>query len=208
MENITSFLVTASLIIVAPGPATFYVAGKAQHSARTAGLAIAGILAGDIVLIVLAGLGFSALVSKWPMLLSTIKVGGALYVAYLGIGFLRSRPKTSAGASVAGAPMTAKSFFQGILVTLTNPKPILFFAVFFPMFISKASHSWIRSFYALGGLFEILSLTYLSAVALLIMTLRRSKFLERSSASGLSKLSGCCLIACSALILASTFANS
>lgn len=207
IENFASFLVTASLVIVVPGPATFYVAGKSQHSTRAAMLAIAGILGGDIVLITLAGLGFASLVSKWPMLLSTIKVGGALYVAYLGISLLRAKPPTEVGASAAvGATTTTSNFLQGVLITLTNPKPILFFAVFFPMFISRTTDSWMRSFYALGGLFEMLSLAYLSAVAVLIMTLRRSTFLGRSSAS-LTKVSGYCLVACSVLILTSTFTH-
>src|SRR5688572_30861779 len=81
--NVASFLFAATLVVLVPGPATLYVAGQAHRSAGSAGRAMAGIIVGDLVLITLSGLGFSALVTRWPVMLLVLQLGGALYVTFL-----------------------------------------------------------------------------------------------------------------------------
>lgn len=201
LENTAAFVLAAALVIAVPGPATIHVAAKARYSVKIAGLAVAGIVAGDVVLITLSGLGFAALVSKWPILLLTIKIIGAVYVAYLGIGLLRAKPDAHSKAP-AEASSIFGDFIKGLLITLTNPKPILFFAAFFPMFIDKTTRSWMQSFYALGALFEFINLIYFCAITAVICGFRTVPALERWSGGGFNKVSGAGLMLCAALILA------
>ncbi|MBJ6763001.1 LysE family transporter [Myxococcaceae bacterium JPH2] len=205
IDNIASFLLAATLVIIVPGPATFYVAGRAQHSTRSAGLATAGIVAGDVVLITLAGAGFAALVSRWPMLLQAIQVSGALYIAYLGVDLLRASPAADAQARAAEAPPSG-GVLKGFLITLTNPKPILFFGAFFPVFIDKGAQSWMGSFYALGGLFEVINLLYFAALITVFTQLRNTPFFVRFAAGGFKKVSGYGLVLCGAVTLVAAFA--
>lgn len=198
IDNIWSFLLAATLIILVPGPATIYVAGKAARGVGVAVRAIGGIIAGDVVLITLAGFGFAALASRWPSLVAAINVIGAVYVAYLGVELLRSTPSPA----IDDAPASARNtFVKGLLITLTNPKPILFFAVFFPMFIERSATSRIASFYALGALFEAINVVYFATIVAVVASLHRARTFNRYSAGTFNRVSGGALVACSVLLL-------
>jgi leucine efflux protein len=162
------------------------------------------VVTGDLVLITLSGLGFSALMQQWPALGMALTVAGAFYVAWLGWGLWRSRPDARR-ADDASSPMTRNGFAQGLVLTLTNPKPILFFGAFFPLFIDRshngASH-WMASFYALGAVFEAINLIYFAALIGLVARLRRLPALAGLSRGQLHRFSGGGLMLCSALMLA------
>jgi leucine efflux protein len=202
MPNIVSFLAAATLVIIVPGPATFYVLSAAYRSLAGAVASVAGIVAGDVVLILLAGLGFAAVVSQWPMTLSVIKAVGSVYVVYLGIDLLRTRPV--AGEDVPKTQAASPGgFVQGFLITVTNPKPIIFFATFFPMFIDRDAGSWGASFLLLGVWFEIVNLLYFAVITMVVIQLRGRSVFDRFMTNSLAKASGIGLIACGALIVLS-----
>ena len=198
VTDLASFLIASTLTIIVPGPATVYVAGKARASTRAAGLASAGIIVGDLLLIALSGLGFAALVARWPALLAAIRVVGALYIAYLGVGLLRTRP--AAVAAPAPDRATRGHFARGCLITLTNPKPILFFSVFFPSFIDPAAPSRVQAFAVLATIFEALNLVWFAAWILAVRGLRRMPALDR-----LDAVCGAGLVLCGAFLLGTMF---
>lgn len=207
IENVLAFLLASTLLIIIPGPATFYVAGQAHLSAGHGRYATIGIIVGDIVLISLSGLGFAALVSQWPTFLLLIKLAGAIYVAYLGYTLLRTMPGTVQMDRQATQERQTpyESLMKGILITLTNPKPILFFATFFPLFIKGDATSGAKSFYILGLIFEALNIFYFSLIILTVVGLRQVSALRQFSSRGqLHKISGYGLLLCSAFILSST----
>lgn len=200
-QALLSFVAASFLLIISPGPATFYVMARARLSGRSAAAAVAGIVLGDIVLIGVAGLGFAAVIFRWPVLVTVLKILGALYLVYLAVGMLRAR------ASVAGAasPPSGGGLLRGFLLTLGNPKAILFFSAFFPMFIeSRAGHPWAASFYTLGFVFEMMNIAYFSALTLIVRQVGR---LGRSRLApiDLNLISGCGLLACAVFVLASAF---
>lgn len=202
IEHIYSFIIAATLVIIIPGPATFYIAAKAHLSALKASYATIGIVMGDIILITLSGLGFSSLITKWPILLSMIKLTGAVYIAYLGWGLLRTTGlKSNQNLFPSNASKTGSSFTKGILITLTNPKPILFFSAFFPIFINAKTKSWMQIFYLLGSFFEIMNLCYFALIILIISGLRRMNFLNVSITEQFNKIIGYGLIFFSVFIL-------
>jgi len=194
-----SFLLASALVIVVPGPATLFVAGRAHASTRAAGAAVAGIVAGDVVLIVLSGLGVAVLVARWPNLLDAVRIVGALYVAWLGIGLLRA-----AGAPAVAAPAAQRAYagdaLRGLLLTLSNPKPILFFAAFFPLFLDPAAVPAMQGYYRLGAWFELLNLTWFALLMLAVRRLRRSDALAALPRGLMHRLAGCGLLLCAALV--------
>lgn len=200
VSQLPAFLLAATLVIVVPGPATLYVAGRARHSARSGFLAVLGIVVGDILLITVSGLGFATLVAQWPRLLDVMKFGGGLYIAYLALELLKPQPPS--GQAAHGTP-PAGGFAKALLLTLSNPKPILFFSAFFPGFIDHSAPSAMRSFYLLGVLFEAINLVYFAALIVLVGRLRQSRFVGSGRGTYLQKLSGVGLLLCSAFVLLS-----
>jgi leucine efflux protein len=204
VEHLLAFLLAATLVILVPGPATLYVAGRAQGSTLSGCRAMLGIVAGDVALITLSGLGFAALLVQWPLLLAFVKMGGGLYIAYLALEQLKSTPR-GPKLPTDGAPVevTQGGFVKALLITLTNPKPILFFAAFFPMFIDPAARSTIRSYFLLGAMFELLNLIYFAALIAIVRQLQRTELLGPSNSARLHWLSAIGLLVCSAFVLLS-----
>ncbi len=90
LSTLLSFMLAATLVIIIPGPATLLVAGQAKQSGRRAAVAVAGIVAGDMVLITLSAAGFAVLMQSLPWLLPVMRLLGAAYLLYLGVTLLRS----------------------------------------------------------------------------------------------------------------------
>ncbi|HEX5687034.1 MAG TPA: LysE family transporter [Ideonella sp.] len=201
LHSLGAFVSAAALVVLVPGPATLLVAGQAHRSGWRAARATAGVVAGDLVLITLSGLGFAAVMQQWPALGQALTVAGALYVAWLGLGLLRSAPASS-GACAADTPRAG--FLQGLMLTLTNPKPVLFFGAFFPLFIDRAGGRWMTSFYALGAIFEVINLVYFGVLILLVTRLRRVAALGGVPRGRIHQLSGVGLLLCAVAMLATT----
>lgn len=195
--SLPAFLATSALVILVPGPATLFVIGQAGQSARAAATATLGILLGDVVLILLSGFGFATLLSHWPGLLDGVQIAGALYVGYLGVALLRSDP--AAPSTIA---WRARPSATGFLITITNPKPILFFAAFFPLFIPSGAGSYAGSYAALGLWFETLNILYFTTLIMLTRQLK-SRFAPAGRSRLPYRLAGLGLLVCALVILAS-----
>lgn len=213
LERLGAFLLASTLVILTPGPATLFVAGQAHRSGWRAARAAAGIVGGDLVLIGLSGLGFATLLTRWPALARWLTTFGALYVAWLGLGSLRApvAPRTPAPESAsplcgaACAPESATGgFAKGLLLTLTNPKPILFFGAFFPTFLDAVTGGGERAFYTLGVVFELVNVAYFGLVILFASRLRRTAPPRFFAGLSFNRVSGAALLLCALLMLAST----
>lgn len=100
---------------------------------------LAGLTCGLLVLLGLSMAGVAMLSQKLPTAFELFKCMGAVYLAYLGVQAFKSdggSMQTDAGLQVVPTP--SKLFRMGLAVSLSNPKAILFFAAFFPKFISTA----------------------------------------------------------------------
>ncbi|PXX42694.1 LysE family transporter [Undibacterium pigrum] len=156
LANLLSFILAACFVIIVPGPATLLVAELASLSVQGAAIAVAGIVMGDIVLIALSAAGFAVLMQSLPWLLPGLRMLGAAYLLYLGINLLRS-----AGTMTQLQPRPASvSFARGLLITISNPKPILFFSTFFPLYLSPAHDAAVQGFVTLGAMFEVINVLY------------------------------------------------
>jgi RhtB (resistance to homoserine/threonine) family protein len=140
--QVLAFTLVAALMTVAPGADTFLVVRNSLRGGRGDGWAtVAGICSGLFAHALLSALGVSALLAHSATAFLLLKAAGAAYLAWLGIQSLRCAARGAAdAASVAGvAPARvpgARSFREGFLTNLLNPKVIVFYLALLPQFIS------------------------------------------------------------------------
>lgn len=202
LTSLPGFILAASLIIIIPGPATLLVAGYVKQSARRAASAVAGIICGDVLLIALSATGFAVLMQGLPWLLPSLRLLGAAYLLYLGVMLWRSSPRknqTQEQIHETALPHQA-GFVRGLLITLSNPKPVLFFSTFFPLFIPGGQGNTVHNFVTLGVVFEILNLLYFVVLCSLLKW--AAKLLQHHQFAWLpdgsvQKFCACGLILCS-----------
>jgi threonine/homoserine/homoserine lactone efflux protein len=107
---------------------------------RRAGFAATlGVMTGDWVHMLLAGIGVAALLQANPAVFKAIQYLGAAYLIYIGIGLLRAKPDGPQNPATAVAA-SGRHFRRVFLITLMNPKAIVFYMAFFPLFIDPANH--------------------------------------------------------------------
>lgn len=182
--TLTLFALTAIVLIAIPGPNHIYITARAIADGRRAGLASAlGVEAGTLVHVAAAALGLSALMASSATAFNTVKYAGAAYLIYLGVRTLLSRDAPH-GDEAAPQASVARSFGQGLVVNLLNPKTSLLFLAFLPQFIDPAHGSSTTQIFVLGGTAALLGIMVDSLYALIASAagtaLRRSPaFLRR-----------------------------
>ncbi|MEV6650475.1 leucine efflux protein LeuE [Streptomyces sp. NPDC051219] len=174
VTDLPTYLVGLVLIILLPGPNSLYVLSvAARRGVRTGYRAAAGVWCGDAVLMVLSAAGVASLLQANTLLFGIVKYAGAGYLTWLAIGMLRaawslwrSRHERSAGAAAAepAAPGAERPFRRALVISLLNPKAILFFISFFVQFVDPGYAHPALSFVLLGALAQAASVLYLSAL--------------------------------------------
>lgn len=135
-EQFSGFLLAAMLITAAPGPDNMMVLGMGISRGRRQGIAFGlGCAFGCLSHTLLAVLGVSALIAASPQAFTLLKLGGGLYLVWLGIGALRSRGVARVGAVEGAAVPLRQVFLKGVFANAINPKVILFFLSFLPQFV-------------------------------------------------------------------------
>ncbi len=158
-------LIAATMVfLMLPGPGTFCVLTCAgQRGLRGGFTALAGLMLGDAVLIFMAAIGVAALLQANPLLFQGVQYLGAAYLAWLGYRLLTT--KQEEGAAVV--PFSnAADFRRGFLVTLINPKAIVFYMAFFPLFIDPALQRGSLTFIAMAAVISCCTLLYGSLLVL------------------------------------------
>lgn len=133
------FLGVMAVMAMTPGPANlFSIATGMERGRRAVLIAILGMNAATLVWFGAAALGLGALVSALPQLFKLIAIGGALYVAWLGVQSIRSALRPAPVVDVtaeARVQVRRPAFVDGFLVQIANPKAILFFTAVLPPFL-------------------------------------------------------------------------
>ncbi len=186
INDLWTYVIGAFLIILLPGPNSLLVlATAARNGVRQGYRAAAGVFVGDTVLMVLSAAGVASLLKSNPVLFSIVKYAGAGYLAWIGLQMLRSawrawRAPTAGSAIETGAGLPGASgaslaeagekgaggdpFRKALMVSLLNPKAILFFVSFFIQFVDPAYGAPALSFLILGAICQFFSVAYLSAL--------------------------------------------
>ncbi|MBV1909397.1 MAG: LysE family translocator [Kangiellaceae bacterium] len=135
IENLIALFGAMLILAIVPGPAVFAVIARSFSSGTLQGSYMtAGIVLGDYVLIILALFGLSALAEIMGTTFFIIKYLSAAYLIWLGYKILRTKV-SSIDIEASKDPSLASNFLTGLLITLGNPKAILFYVGFFPSFI-------------------------------------------------------------------------
>jgi threonine/homoserine/homoserine lactone efflux protein len=135
VQAMIGLVIATAILGLSPGPAVFATIARAINLGlgRTY-LFIAGIVVADFVFALLAMLGLATLISQYEPAFIALKIGGGLYLIYLGYKAWRSSAATRQQASAA-PEKGWKIFLSGFLLTASNPKDLLFFVSFLPAFV-------------------------------------------------------------------------
>lgn len=197
MLGITDYPAFAAAVLVflmLPGPGTFAVlASAAQGGLRGGYASLAGIVAGDLMLILLALAGVAALMQAHPALFRAVQYVGVAYLVWVGLQLLLRRPGNFDGSLLLR--IDHRRFFrQTFLITLINPKAIMFYMAFFPLFIDPQRFEGASTFALMLATVMALTLAYGSLLVLAGNGLARSLGRHPRLASLGSKLAGIGLV--------------
>lgn len=183
-----AFVVASLALNFAPGPDMTYVAARALAQGRRAGIISAlGIGVGCFFHIGAAAAGVAVLLRAVPEAYAVVRIVGAVYLIYLGVGLLRRAGRGGAAAALAN-DTDAAIFRQGVITNVLNPKVALFFLAFLPQFVDPSAGRAGLQTLALGVFFDVSGTTVNVLVALLaarardtIQSTRSRAWMERAS---------------------------
>lgn len=155
IQNVSLFLISCILLNLTPGQDTIYIIGRSVVQGKKGGMVSAlGIMSGVLVHTMLAAFGLSAILATSSMAYSVVKYLGAGYLIWIGIGFVRNKTYHSQlGIDGNLQQKLWKTYRQGMLTNILNPKVALFFLSFLPQFVSPETDFIFGSFMALGMIF-------------------------------------------------------
>ena len=171
-----SFLITVSILVSTPGPSVLLATANSMKYGinKTLGT-ILGDLSANLCQILLASFGLASIVISSGELFQLIKWCGVIYLIYIGIMKITSKPTLQINKEETNEREFSKLYVEGFLMSVANPKAIVFFAALFPIFIDDSLPFLPQV--------VILSITFLilDGISLLIYTLfasRLKKYLE------------------------------
>jgi threonine/homoserine/homoserine lactone efflux protein len=138
-ELFAAYVVATAILILMPGPiVTLVIANSLAHGRRTGLATVAGASTGNGVLVAAGALGLTTLLAFLSDIFEWVRWAGVAYLVYLGLRQWRAVFVAGHDESMAAARSAHGVFWQGVVVALTNPKTILFYAAFFPQFLDPA----------------------------------------------------------------------
>lgn len=201
MLGITDFwtyVVGTAAIILLPGPNSIFVLTVgARRGVRAGYQAAAGVFVGDAVLMTLSAAGVASLLRAYPPVFLIIKYAGAAYLFWLGLGIIRGavrmwrargEPSEPAAEAAEARGELSHPFRRAAVISLLNPKAILFFVSFFIQFVEPGYAHPALSFLVLAAVVQLFSGLYLTALIFggrfLAGQFRRRRRLAAGAATG------------------------
>jgi leucine efflux protein len=168
ITDLWTYVLGTVAIVLLPGPNSLFVLSVAARRGVRHGYAAAcGVFVGDAVLMTLAALGAASLLKAVPALFVVVKMVGAAYLAWVGVQLIAGAVRRWRGEAEAVRTSDedlAQPFRKALVVSLLNPKAILFFVSFFIQFVDPG-YAWpALTFLALGGIAQACSALYLSVL--------------------------------------------
>lgn len=165
ITNYSAFVIAFILLLLLPGPGNLALITSTSKGGVKGGLAATlGVIAGDQVLMWMAIAGVAALLGTYPTAFRVVQWLGAAYLVWLGIKLLL--------AKVGDEPILnirpSHYFHQAMMITLFNPKAIVFYMAFFPLFIDPAHHQGGLTYGVMSA--TIVTLTFLYGLGAVLLT--------------------------------------
>jgi leucine efflux protein len=198
ITDIWTYVLGTVAIIMLPGPNSLFVLSTAARRGVPSGYrAASGVFIGDTVLMALSAGGVASLLKAYPPIFLVIKYAGAAYLGYVGLTMLRGawrrwrRPTSDQAAAPAPEPASSP-FRRALVISLLNPKAILFFISFFIQFVDPDYAYPALSFLLLGAIAQVVSVLYLSLLIFmgtyLAAQFRRRRRLAAGATTGVAAL--------------------
>lgn len=186
-----AFVAAIILFLMIPGPGNLALITSTGKGGIRGGLAATlGLMAGDQILMWMAVAGVAALLVAYPTAFAAVQWLGAAYLAWLGARMLLAKP---GGASILNI-RPHHYFRQAVGISLLNPKAIVFYMAFFPLFIDPTRHQGLSTFGAMAV--TIATLTFAYGLTMVLLTHFLAERLRASPriSSALEKIAGMFLI--------------
>lgn len=177
LESLLAFFSIAVLLALSPGPDNIFVLIQSAQKGWRAGLAaVAGLCSGVMVHTCAVALGLAALIAASPNAFTALTWGGALYLLWLAYGAWRApvsnleenAPANPSAETIqtSGFKATFAMWARGLIMSLSNPKVLVFFLAFLPQFVNPTlTWSVSSQFLLFGTLFMLAALIVFSAIA-------------------------------------------
>jgi leucine efflux protein len=191
ISDYSAFVVAIVLFLAIPGPGNLALITSTSKGGVTGGLmATLGVIAGDQVLMWLAVAGVAAVLSTYPSAFAAIQWLGAAYLAWLGFKMLSAKPGDAPVLNIR----PRQYFQQALAITLLNPKAIVFYMAFFPLFVDPQTHLGLISFGVMAA--TIAALTFLYGLGMALLTHHLAERMRANPVVGrvLEKVAGLFLV--------------
>ena len=186
-----AFVAAILIFLAIPGPGNLALITSTGKGGIRGGLgATLGVMAGDQVLMWAAVAGVAALLQASPTAFVVVQWAGAAYLAWLGLRMLTAKP----GAKPVLTIQPHHYFRQAALITLLNPKAIVFYMAFFPLFVDPRQHQGLLTFGVMAATIAVLTFAYGLVAVLLTHFLAERMRANPAVGRTLEKLAGVCLI--------------
>jgi len=160
-----AFVAAIVLFLAIPGPGNLALITSTGKGGLKGGMAATlGVIAGDQVLLWLAVAGVATLLATYPAAFHAVQWVGAGYLAWMGFKMLTAKPGDAPVLQI----QPRQYFRQAALITLLNPKAIIFYMAFFPLFVDPAQHRGMVTFGLMAA--TIAALTFLYGVVVVLLT--------------------------------------
>jgi len=194
MFGITDFGAFCAAILVflaLPGPGTFaLLTSTAKGGLRAGAAATLGLIVGDQVLLWLAVGGVAALLAANPGVFKAVQYAGAAYLGWIGLKLLRAREGSASPIHIEPHHYARQAFF----ITLLNPKAIVFYMAFFPLFIDPATHRGGVTFAAMALTIALITAAYCLSLCTFASAISNKVKSHRRLARALQRVAGLFLI--------------
>jgi threonine/homoserine/homoserine lactone efflux protein len=186
-----AFCAAILLFLALPGPGTFALLTSTGKGGRRGGAAATlGVILGDQVLLWLAVAGVAALLAAHPAWFKAVQWLGAGYLAWIGLKLIFARDGDASPIRIEPRQYLRQAF----LITLLNPKAIVFYMAFFPLFIDPATHQGLPTFAAMAITIAIISAIYCLSLVMLADAVSAKVRAHQGLARTLQRLAGVALL--------------
>ena len=186
-----AFVIAIIIFLLIPGPGNLALITSTGKGGIRGGLAATlGLMVGDQCLMWMAVAGVAALLTAYPPAFRAVQWLGAAYLAWLGLRMLLAKPGDKPVLNIRAGQYARQAF----MITLLNPKAIVFYMAFFPLFVDPARHQGLATFGFMALTIAVLTFAYALAVVLLTHFLAERMRANPAIAQALQKLAGLFLI--------------
>lgn len=191
ISDFGAFAAAFVLLLFLPGPGNLALISSTSKGGVAGGFAsVMGLLLGDQILLWLTVAGVAALLKTYPPLFMALQWTGAAYLIWLGYKMWVAKP--GEGPTLQITP--GHYFRETLLITLLNPKAIMFYFAFFPQFIDPVQHQGWLTFSVMALTIGLLGFVYCFGVVLITHHMAERIRANPRFTGCLQKAAGLCLI--------------